>query len=150
MKKISWLFGIILLFVGLSACDKNDFETNPGLVDLDLKGAALELDEAGSAFAYGTHVFTSNPNANPDGLVPLNLTKNRWGWANSLQITSVQGNEFVNTMSTFYLNGNVDGSIVNVGTVLVNYDEQNLIFKIIFNDGYSFPETGNNTLPWPG
>ena len=146
MKKISWLFGIILLFVGLSACDKDDFESNPGLVDMDLKGAALELDEAGSAFAYGTHVFTSNPKANPDGLVPLSLTKNRWGWANSLPITSVQGNEFVNTMSTFYLNSNVNGSIVNVGTVLVNYDEQNLVFKIIFNDGYYFPEAWINPM----
>ncbi len=145
MKKIRWISGIILLFVGLSACDKNYFETNQGLEGMDLKGTALEPDEPGSAFAYGTHVFTTNPKANPDGLVPLSLTRNRWGWANYLPKTFVQGNEFINTMSTFYLNGYVNGSIVNVGTVLVNYDEQNLIFKIIFHDGYSFPETGTNT-----
>lgn len=87
MKKIRWISGIILLFVGLSACDKNDFETNKGLNDTNLKGVVLEPVEAGNAFAYGTHVFTSNPVANPDGLESLNLTKNRWGWSINQNIT---------------------------------------------------------------
>lgn len=142
MKKISWTLGIILLFIGLTACEKRSFETGLGPDNIYPEGVPMGPDETGSAFAYGTHVFASNPKANPDGLIPLNITNNRWGWANFLPKTIIQGDEFVSTMNTFYLNGNINGSVVNVGKVLVNYDEQNLLFKIVFNEGYSFPETG--------
>lgn len=34
-----------------------------------------------TAFAKGTHVFVTDPKANPDPLPTLGLTRNRWGWA---------------------------------------------------------------------
>jgi hypothetical protein len=37
-----------------------------------------------TAFAKGSHVFTTDARANPDGLPSLGLSRNRWGWAINL------------------------------------------------------------------
>lgn len=34
-----------------------------------------------TAFAKGTHIWTTDPQSNPENLPSLNLSENRWGWA---------------------------------------------------------------------
>jgi hypothetical protein len=88
MKKMKWFFGMFFVFLALIACDKNNFEKNTDLGINDLNVLAIETIDEGGAFAYGTHVFTTEIKSNPDNLPSLNITKNRWGWANNQQINA--------------------------------------------------------------
>lgn len=47
-------------------------------------GGNPQLCYAETAFGKGNHVFTTHRKSNPEGLPSLNLTKNRWGWADYL------------------------------------------------------------------
>lgn len=70
-----------------------------------------------TAFAKGTHVWTTDKKSNPENLPSLKLTRNRWGWANLL---TTPGTYTRTLWAGAGLNNT--GSGVNVGTVTVAWD----------------------------
>lgn len=51
------------------------------------------LNGCETAFAQGSHVFVTDPKANPESLPTLGLTKNRWGWAINLTATGTTSHD---------------------------------------------------------
>lgn len=73
-------------------------------------------EKYGTAFAYGTHVFTTDSKSNPDRLPTLGLTKNRWGWAINRTSTGT-------TNHTLWVGAGLNSTrkALNVGYVTVSY-----------------------------
>lgn len=70
-----------------------------------------------TAFAKGSHVFTTDKKSNPEKLPSLNLTKNRWGWA--INITS-NGTTTHELWAGAGLNNTLNGTLV--GSVTIEKD----------------------------
>jgi hypothetical protein len=88
-----------------------------------------------TAFAKGTHVFTTDKKSNPEKLPSLNLTRNRWGWAINLLNTG---------RYTYYiwagagLNNTANGTLV--GTLTVDWDGSQAVVTYTMNTGYLLKE----------
>jgi hypothetical protein len=70
-----------------------------------------------TVFAKGTHVWTTDPKSNPDGLPSLRLIRNRWGWAINLLTPGVTTYQI---WAGAGLNNTANGHLV--GTLTVTWD----------------------------
>lgn len=89
-----------------------------------------------TAFAKGTHVWTTNKKSNPDKLPSLNLTQNRWGWAINLS----QSDEPVvyEIWAGAGLNDTSKGTLV--GLLMVAWDGTKLDFCYHLDEGFTLQE----------
>ena len=93
-----------------------------------------------TAFAYGSYVFVTElygkraGSNNPDGLEYLNLTRNRWGWANSLS----EGSYEFNIWAGAGLNNTDNGVLVGVANVDVTASGVDIIY--LMNPEYKIEE----------
>lgn len=88
-----------------------------------------------TAFAYGTHVFTTGKRSNPDGLDSLELTKNRWGWAINLDAT---GTTTFDIWAGAGLNDTDKGTLV--GTLTLSWDGTDVTVTYDLEDDYTMSE----------
>jgi len=70
-----------------------------------------------TAFAKGSHVFTTDTSSNPEQLPSLNLTRNRWGWAINL---TAPGSSTYDLWAGAGLNDTSKGN--KVGTLQIAWD----------------------------
>jgi hypothetical protein len=96
-------------------------------------------EKLGTAFGYGTHVFTTDPKSNPTNpkLPSLNLTKNRWGWALNLTqptTTPVTNNLWVGAGL------NNTSKALKVGTVTVSWTGSIATVTYSLLPGYAIEE----------
>lgn len=92
-----------------------------------------------TAFAKGTHVWTTDKKSNPDNLPSLNLTKNRWGWAINLTNT---GEYTYDIWAGAGLNKiyPANPKAVKVGTLTVDWDGSSATITYNMFAGYYLQE----------
>ncbi len=88
-----------------------------------------------TAYAKGTHVWTTDKKSNPDKLPTLGLTKNQWGWAINL---TVPGTSYYRIWAGAGLNNTGKG--VLVGTLTVEWDGSVATVTYELFDGYYLEE----------
>lgn len=93
-------------------------------------------EKLGTAFAKGNYVFTTDAKSNPEKLPTLSLTKNRWGWAVELPVTSIGGT--YGLWAGAGLNKTVSG--IKVGTVSISYNGSQATVTYNLANGYSIEE----------
>lgn len=80
-----------------------------------------------TAFAKGGYVFTTDDNSNPEGLLSLALTRNRWGWAINLTAPATTNYEI---WAGAGLNNTANGTLV--GTLTVDWDGTGTIATVTY------------------
>jgi len=89
-----------------------------------------------TAFAKGTHVFASTTKANPEGLLSLDLTKQRWGWA--INLTQPVTEQEYPIYAGAGLNDTTKG--VEVGTLYVTWDGSSATVRYSLLPDYKLQE----------
>jgi hypothetical protein len=93
------------------------------------------FDHCETAFAYGTHVFTTSRRSNPDDLESLRLNRNRWGWAILLE---EDGESTYDIWAGAGLNKTENG--VLVGTLTITKSGVQVTVSYNLDEGYSMQE----------
>lgn len=88
-----------------------------------------------TAFAKGTHVWTTLKQSNPENLPSLKLTNNRWGWA--INLTKI-GHATYNIWAGAGLNKTSNGKLV--GTLTVDWDGSNATVTYALTSGNALEE----------
>lgn len=88
-----------------------------------------------TAFAYGTHVFSTHRKSNPDDFPSLGLTRNRWGWAINLTAT---GTTTYDIWAGAGLNDTGNGTLV--GTLTLVWDGTDLEVTYDLDGDYTMSE----------
>lgn len=108
-----WNYGVFQFCCNVSSCDE-------------------------TAFAKGTHVWTTGPKSNPDGLPSLNLSKNRWGWAIQLMAGQANAIQTYNIFAGAGLNDTRKGTLVGTLDVLWTGTQVTLTYHMLA--GYTLGE----------
>ncbi|CAK8723095.1 MAG: hypothetical protein CDV28_13721 [Candidatus Electronema aureum] len=88
-----------------------------------------------TAFAKGTHIWTTLKQSNPENLPSLKLTNNRWGWAINLTKTGTATYEI---WAGAGLNKTANGTLA--GTLTVNWNGEAAEVKYSLNPGNALEE----------
>jgi hypothetical protein len=93
------------------------------------------VDSCETAYAKGSHVWTTGRKSNPENLPSLRLTRNRWGWAIKLCTTATSTYDI---WAGAGLNDASKGSLV--GTLTVGWDGTSVSVTYDMLDGYNLEE----------
>jgi len=88
-----------------------------------------------TAFAKGTHIWTTFRKSNPDNLPSLRLTNNRWGWAINLLET---GHSEYEIYAGAGLNNTDNGTLV--GTLVLDWNGETVDVSYQLIDGFVLQE----------
>jgi hypothetical protein len=135
-----------------SSCDRTEHETGWGgstCVNIETPGrwycygqyticcdfGEPDVPACQTAFAKGSHIWTTDRKSNPENLPSLRLTRNRWGWAIKLCAT---GESTYDIWAGAGLNDTAKG--VKVGTLTVNWNGSTAAVTYAMNNGCQLEE----------